>query len=98
MELCGRGSAEFIAQGQLRLLLLCNFSQSHLIYLGMWLHSALRNTSLSMVTLVPPFLFSHVKNKEEKIRLLLAERSACARCHQGTTPTPSFQLLGAGDA
>lgn len=63
-ELCGRGSAEFIAQVQLGLLLLCNFSRSHLIYLGMWLHSALRNTSLSTVTLT--LLFSHVKNKEEK--------------------------------
>lgn len=66
VDLCGKGLAESIAQGQLRLLLFCNFSQSNLIYLGMWLHSALRNTSLSTVTLIPPFPFSHIKNKEEK--------------------------------
>lgn len=66
VELCGRSSAEFVAPHQLRLLLLCNFSWSHLIYLGMWLHSALRNTSLSTVTLIPPFLFSHFKNEKEK--------------------------------
>lgn len=62
VELCGRDSAKFIAQVLLRPLL-CNFSRSHLSYLGLWLHSALRNTSLSTVTLIPPFLFSHVKNK-----------------------------------
>lgn len=66
-ELCGRGSAAFTAQDQLVLLLLCNFSWSNLNYLGMRLHSALRNTSLSKVTLIPPFLFSHIKNKEKKI-------------------------------
>lgn len=66
VELCGRGLAEFIPQGHLGLLLLCNFSQSHFICLGMWLHSALRNTSLSTVTLIPPFLLSHFKNNEEK--------------------------------
>lgn len=66
MELCGGGLAEFIPQGHLGLLLLCNFSQSHFICLGMWLHSALRNTSLSTVTLIPPFLLSHFKNNELK--------------------------------
>lgn len=62
VELCGRDSTKFIAQ-VLLWPLLCNFSWSHLSYLGTWLHSALRNTSLSTVTLIPAFLFSHVKNK-----------------------------------
>ena len=98
VELCGTGSAEFISQVQLGLLILSNFSWSCLIYLGMWLHSALRNKSFITVTWIPHFLFSHIKNREEKIQLLLAEHSACVPCHQGTTPTPSFQPLGAGYA
>lgn len=63
---CVGDLAEFIAPGQLKLLIPCNFSQSNLMCLGMWLQSALRNTSLSMVTLIPPFLFSHAQNKEER--------------------------------
>lgn len=90
MELCGRDSTKFIAQVLLGPLLLCNFSRSHSSYLGTWLHSALRNTSLSTVTLIPPFLFSHVKNKwgGKKVQLLLAEHSACAgaTCHRGLHP------------
>lgn len=79
VELCGRLLAEFIAPGQLEPLLPCNFSWSNLMCLGMWLQSALRNTSLSMVTLIPPFLFSPVKNKEER-NLAFIGRVFCL-CH-----------------
>lgn len=93
VKLCGRHSTKFIAQVLLGPLLLCNFSRSHSSYLGTWLHSALRNTSLSTVTLIPPFLFSHVKNKwgKKKTPAFISRAFCLCWCHlsSGTTPTLS---------
>lgn len=91
VELCGRLLAEFIAPGQLEPMLPCNFSWSNLMCLGMWLQSALRNTSLSMVTLIPPFLFSPVKNKEERNLAFIGSVLLVPLVLGGTTPTLSCQ-------
>lgn len=93
---CVGDLAEFVAPGQLKLLIPCNFSQSNLMCLGMWLQSALRNTSSSMVTLIPPFLFSRVKNKEERNPAFVGRMLCLCHFPQGTTPTLSSQRLGVG--
>lgn len=82
---CVGDLAEFVAPGQLKLLIACNFSRSNLMCLGMWLQSALRNTSSSMVTLIPPFLFSHVKNKEERNPAFVGRMLCLCHFPQGTT-------------
>lgn len=91
VELCGRLVAEFIAPGQLDLLIPCNFSRSNLMCLGMCLQSALRNTSLSMVTLIPPFLFSCVQNQEERNPVFIG-RVFCL-CHLSSGDDTHAELL-----
>lgn len=96
MELCGRLLAEFIAPGQLELLIRCNFSWSNLMCLGMWLQSALRNTSLSMVTLIPPFLFSRVQNKEGRNPAFIGRVFCLCHLSLGDNAHPELPAPGCG--
>lgn len=64
VELYGRDLTEFIAQVPLGPLLLCNFSWSHLIYFGSSILPS--EIPLSTVTLIPPFLLYHTKNKWQR--------------------------------
>lgn len=74
----------------------CNFSQSHLMCLGMWLQSALRNTSLSMVTLIPPLLFSRVKNKEERNAVFIGRVLCLCHLSSGDYTHPELPAPGCG--
>lgn len=96
VELCGRLLAEFIAPGQLELLIPCNFSWSHLMCLGMWLQSALRNTSLTMVTLIPPLLFSRVKNKGERNPAFIGRVLCLCHLSSGHYTHTELPVLGCG--